>query len=89
MRTRHTYAHGIYATDERGRLVLVRQGTDWHNPTKQRPLGTAQLEQYLRHSNELLGALTKFHNELSTEMPVSPSSAWLYKAGARRAKGAA
>lgn len=89
MNTRNTLAHGIYATDEAGKLVLVRQGKDWFANGERRPLGLAQLKQDLRHAQALHAQLTEFHNELTTEMPIAPSAAWLYKAGQRRSGGAA
>jgi len=89
MNTRHTLAHGIYATDEAGKLVLVRQGKDWFTSAERRPLGLAQLKQDLRHAQELHTLLTEFHNALTREMPASPSPAWLYKAGQRRSDSAA
>lgn len=88
MRTRHMYAHGIYGTDEKGCLVLVRQGRDWFHKGEQKPLGLAQLKQDHQRSEELLSSLTAFHNALHSEMPHSPSAAWLYKTGARRRKSA-
>ena len=88
MRSRHTYAHGIYAVDEKSRLILVRQGRDWSDQSEQRPLGIAQLKQDLQRSEELHKALVAFHNVLHSEMPHSPSASWLYKAGVRKDKNA-
>ena len=88
MNTRNTLVHGIYATDEGGKLVLVRQGKSWFVHNERRPLGIAQLEQDLRNAQELHTLLTEFHNALAIEMPSSPSPAWLYKAG-QRSDGAA
>lgn len=84
-RTRNILAHGIYATDEKGKLVLVRHGQDWFTTgTNRRPLGIAQLKQDLQQAQEFLECLTAFHNELAREMPIAPSPAWLYKCGQRR-----
>lgn len=85
VRTRNILAHGIYATDENGKLVLVRHGQDWFSSgANRRPLGIAQVKQDLQQAQDFLALLTAFHNVLAQEMPVAPSSAWLYKAGQRQ-----
>jgi hypothetical protein len=84
MRSRHMYAHGIYAVDDKGRLILLRQGKDWFDKSEQKPLGIPQLKQDLQRSEELIKSLMAFHNQLHGEMPQSPSASWLYKAGVRK-----
>ncbi|MDO9528367.1 MAG: hypothetical protein Q7J27_04315 [Syntrophales bacterium] len=79
IKSRNTYAHGVYAIDNKGRLNILRQGRDWTNQKGRKLLNMKQLKDQWQKSIKAFNNVIRFHNLLCQEMPQSPSSVWLYR----------
>lgn len=95
-KARNRLAHGVFATDERGRLVIMNESFDWddliQDPESQRvatPVSVASLVEELGALAALHDWTSKFLRKLFDTAPTLPdgspvpSPAWLRRARAR------